>query len=209
MPTQTLLTAVNETLLNIGESRQGDLSSAVGVKGRLAMQKAIRFVGMLHNWRYLSAVISTANWVNDYAQLVPIQNLYEVTLDQQVLRSVPEDTLYGYAARTAFTPSVAPQYYSLTGQGVRVYPSPLTIDKPRVLFRVLLLPQVPQLAADNFTIPDDIYDAIQTYAEMLLHRNHTTDIAAMQACASDFELRIHMLRSRHTSQTVSNMGMLT
>lgn len=204
----TLLDSVNELLLNVGEQQVANLSGTVARKAALSVQRAIRFVANLHNWTFLNTVISTANWVNENAVLPPLQEVFAVSLDQYVLRSIAYDTLYEQDIRNNSAIGV-PLYFSRTASGVAVYPEPRTLDKPRVQFRVALAPTVPIVGGDNFTLPPDVYDAVMTYAEVLMHRNHTTDMGAMQACASDFELRIHMLRSRYSSQRTANMGMLT
>lgn len=207
--TTTLLAAANELLLNVGEQGVGDLGSSVGRKAAVAFQRALRFVSQLHSWSHLTANVTTPTWIGATAALPPVAEVYAVSLRQYMLSSTSYDRLYDHLIRTSPLLIGTPQYWSRSGSNVLVYPEPVGLDKPLVVFRVLRQPVTPLLAADSFTLPDDFYDAVQTYAEMLLHRNHTTDAAAAQACAADFELRIHMLRSRETSQPVSNLGMLT
>lgn len=208
MPTTTLLAACNEVLINIGEAEVTDLASPVGKKVRLAMQNAIRTVGTMHNWLYLQTTVSVvfANWLAGVAVLPPIQEVYTVWLGNDIIKPQPADQLNEALIKNPMAGS-QPLYYSRVGENkVLVYPEPSTANKPLVQFRVLLAPQVPSLAADTFTLPDDVYDIVSIYAQMLMHRNHTTDMQAMQACASEFEMRMHMLRSRDQSEVVSTMG---
>lgn len=206
MPTLTLLAACNEALLNVGENEVTDLASPVGKKARLAVQNAIRTISTMHNWLHLQAVVSANSWVNGYAVLPAIEEVYNVTLRNDVLESASADMLYNYAVRNPMTGST-PMWYARAGENrVLVYPEPSVTDKPLVQFRVMLQQSVPQLGSDSFTLPDDVYDLVAVYAQMLLHRNHTTDSVAMQACASEYEMRLHMIRSRDASQVVGSMG---
>ncbi|UZV39959.1 tail tubular protein A [Leptolyngbya phage LPP-1] len=207
MPTTSFINACNEVLLNVGELELSDFTTPVGRKAQIAYQRAIRAVSSLHAWQHLMSTVSALSWnvVGDIATLTPIQELYSVTLGTDVLRSVGFDELYERAARLATTST--PLYFSRAGQNeVLLYPAPSVAERANLLFRVMRQPTVPALPNDNFTLPDDFYDLVSIYAEMLMHRNHTTDIQAMQACQAEFELRTHMIRSRQTSQVVGNMG---
>lgn len=207
MPTTSLLIACNEVLLNVGELEVSDFTTPVGKKARLAYSSAIRAVSSLHAWQHLQATVSALSWnvEGDTATLTPIQELYSVSLGTDVLRSVGFDELYERDIRIAAT--ATPLYYARAEQNsVLLYPTPSVADRPNLKFRVLLQPTVPSLPGDNFTLPDDFYDLVHIYAQMLMHRNHTTDLQAAQACQSEFELRTHMVRTRQTSQVVGNMG---
>lgn len=205
MPTQTLLQACNETLLNIGELEQSDLSTPVGKKVRLSTISAIRAVSSLHAWQHLQATITATSWSGATATLAPIQELYSVALGTEVLHSVGFDELWERSQRIPAT--ATPLYFARAEQNtVLVYPNPTTAEQAAMRFRVLLQPATPNVASDSFTLPDDFYDLVQTYSQMLMHRNHTADAAAMEACSREFELRTHMVRTRQTSQVVGNMG---
>lgn len=208
MPTTTLLAACNDALLNVGELEQLDLSTPVGKKARLTIRSAISAVSSLHAWQHLQATISATSWSGATATLAPIQELYSVALGltaPSVLRSVGFDELWERSQRIPAT--ATPLYYARAEQyTVLLYPTPNATEQAAARFRVLLQPTIPSLAADSFTLPDDFYELVQIYAQMLLHRNHTTDATAMEACSREFELRTHMVRTRQTSQVVGNMG---
>lgn len=204
--TTTLLAACNEVLLNVGEMEVVDLTSPPARKARLALQKSIRTVGDMHNWSYLLQVVSTTNWVGNVATLVPIQEIYGASLKTTVLASVDADALFDYTASTDFPPGTPEMFAKVGDNRVAVYPEPLADDKPLVLFRVLLQPSTPSLATDSITMPADIYDLVTTFAEYLMHRNHTTDSGSAAECLKEFELRLHMLRTRDTTQQTANIG---
>lgn len=205
MPTTTLLNTCNEVLLNVGETEQLDFSTPVGKKARLAVRSAISAVSSLHAWQHLQTTILATSWVGATATLVPIQELYSVALGTDVLRSVGFDELWERAQRIPAT--ATPLYYSRAEQNtVLVYPNPTAAEQLAMRFRVLLQPTIPSLAADSYTLPDDFYELVGIYAQMLLHRNHTTDATAAEMCSREFEMRTHMVRTRQTSQVVGNMG---
>lgn len=206
MYTTTLLTACNEILLNVGETETSDLSAPHARKAKLAVQKALRSVASLHNWTYLQKVIQPSAWLNGYATIVPCQDVYSVSVGTNLLVSVDIDSLYERAVKLPALNGTPTHFSRVDETTVLVYPEPSVDEKAILTMRVLLQQQVPELADDEFSLPVDVYDCVMIYAEMLMHRNHTTDSSAMQQCSQEFEMRLHNLRSRDTSQVVSNMG---
>ncbi len=206
MYTTTLLEACNEVLLNVGETEVPDLSAPHAKKARLSIQRALRSVASLHNWTYLQKVIQPSSWLNGYATIVPCQDIYTVSLRTDLLLSAGIDELYDRAVRFPNLDGTPTHFSRVDETTIFVYPQPSVVDQADIMLRVLLQQQVPQLAGDDFSLPVDVYDCIMIYAEMLMHRNHTTDSAAMQQCSQEFEMRLHNLRSRDSSQVVFNMG---
>ena len=209
MTTATLLAACNELLLQVGEIEVTALLSPPARKARLALQSSIRFVSQLHPWQHLQATLSPLSWVGGVATFAPLADVYQAFCNGYVISAAKAPSLL---EKANVAPSVTgtPQYYAQWGDNsVLFYPTPSASDKLLTTIIALTTPTVPSLDTDSFTLPDEFYDAVMTYAQYLMHRNHTTDMQAAQQSLSDFELRIHMLRSRQAGHSVTFMGMLT
>lgn len=206
MATLTLLQACNQVLLNVGETEVPELTSPPARKARLSVQRAIRSVASLHNWTYLQKVIQPSAWLNGYATVVPTQDVYTASVGTTILRSADIDALYEQSVKAPVVSSTPTHFSRVDETTIFFYPEPSVAERDSIRLRVLLQQQVPQQAGDSFTLPDDVMDCVMIYAEMLMHRNHTTDSAAMQQCSQEFEMRLHNLRSRDSSQTVGNMA---
>lgn len=200
-----LLTACNEALLQVGEREQSDLSTPVGKKARLAIRGAIDMCATMHAWRFLRQTVITTNWLNGVVTLPPFKELYQVTSGNILLTPTNPAALLN---RLAQSPVIGiPSRYCVTGDNqVTVYPEPSLADKNAMQFRLLLEPTLPSLATDDIVVPTPFYELVVLYAQIILHRTHTTDLASAEAAQRDFEIRMHLSRTRDNLQTVSNLG---
>ena len=205
----TLLESCNEVLIQVGESEQASLNSSVGKKVRLAVRRAQNFVGVLHAWRHLRVTVTTTNWVGGLATLPPFQSLFQCFYTQGTtaypLASINPSAL-NYKLEQA--PQVGiPRFYCIEGEGVvRLYPTPTPAMLPLIDFYILLRPPIASNPADVLAGPDSYVELCILYAQVIMHRTHTTDLNASQATMREFETSVHMYRTRDNLQEVSFMG---
>jgi hypothetical protein len=200
----TLLDAVNEALLQVGEREQTALTSPIAKKARLAVRSSVDLCSRMHAWRHLRSTILTTSWVNGVATLAAFQELYHVVSGTIILKASNPDSLQN---QERISPIVGvPSYYAVIGENkVLVYPQPDVPTREAIEFQVLLEPTLPNLATDVIAVPPGLYELIVLYTQIVLHRTHTGDLASAEACLRDFEVRMHMYRTRENLQSVSTM----
>jgi hypothetical protein len=207
----TLLEACNEVLLMVGEREVPNFSSPVGKKVRLSLRRAQFFVGTLHPWRHLRAKTtpSLADWVGDVVTLAPFSVIYSshhapLPSQSYEVQQINPETLQ-YKARNAPIVGI-PQYYSVVGENkVQVYPQPTDTMKAQMTFSLLTKAQIASAPTDVLQGPDGYNELIVLYAQIVMHRCHTTDLNAAESTAREFETSIHMYRSLDVAQQVSYM----
>jgi len=200
----TLLDACNEVLLMVGEREVSNFTTPIGKKVRLAYRRAQSFVGVLHAWRHLRSTtqVVLSSWVNDVATLPPFLTVYTASYNGYEIRSINPETLK-YKARVAPATGV-PQYFSVVGEDqVQLYPQPSATDKPLIRFSLLLKPTIASAPTDVLQGPDMYNDLVTLYAQVIMHRTHTTDLNAAEATAREFETSIHMYRTSEVLQPIS------
>lgn len=205
MATQTLLETCNEALLQVGEREQPSLTAPTGKKARLAVRSAIDICARMHAWRFLRVIASTTNWLNSVGTLPPFQELYQASNGTQLLYLTSPEAIQNHVIRN---PEVGlPLYCSVIGENqVMVYPLPAAAVLNAIQFRLLLQPTIPDIATDVLNFPAPFFELVDLYTQVILHRTHTTDLASAEAALRDFEVRMHMHRTRDNMQHVSNLG---
>lgn len=207
MTTTTLLAAANELLLSVGEMEAPDFAFPPAKKARNSILSAIRFTSMLHDWEHLRVALAPLSWVGGVATFAPHSRVISMLCGSYTVRPVKVDSLLRINALTAYTGQPM-MYAPYSAESYLFHPTPTAANKLLISLFAVTSPTTPSLPADTLTLPDDFYDAVQTYAQYLMHRNHTADNQAAQLALQDFELRVHMMRTREGSSP-SNIGMLT
>lgn len=205
----TLLEACNEVLLQVGEREVVNFSSVVGKKVRLAYRRAQNFVGVLHAWRHLRVAVITTNWVGGVATLSNFSSVYQVFYTQgtSAISLTPINPMTLYSKFEQSPQTGIPRYYCITGENtVQLYPTPTTAMQPLIDFYVRLRPTVASAPVDVLQGTDAYVELCTLYAQVVMHRTHTTDLAAAQATMREFETSVHMYRTRDNLQEVSFMG---
>lgn len=198
----TLLEAVNEVLLQVGEREVSSFSSPVARKARLAIRRAQNFVGTLHQWRHLRATVSPSRFVGDICTLPPFLTIYSVYRGTQALQPINLDAII-YKVNTANSAG-NPRYYSIVGENsVLIYPSPTPTEQTQIRVSLLLDATVASNPADVLEGPDGYVDLVTLYAQVVMHRIHTTDLNAADATAREFETSVHMYRTLNVIQPIS------
>lgn len=191
----TLLELANEVLLQVGEHPVSDFTSPVALKAKLACQLSLQFCSTLHGWMFLRQTVSTSNWVNGVATIVPFQKIYSVSLYTNILSCQRLRALKQLNTRSPYISN--PTYYSICGQDqVLLYPEPVLADKPLVLFDILAHLTIPLLPADTLPYPQSFLNIVSLYAQATLHRTHTGDTTSIESTTRVFELAVHMYRLR-------------
>lgn len=203
----TLLELVNDSLLMVGEREVPNFESSVGRKGRLAVRNAQQFVGILHQWRHLRAIINTTpeSFVGGTATIAPFSRIFSAFVGTLALQCAQPRTMQ---YKVATGPLVStPEYYSIAGESsVEFYPTPTLLDQSRITLHVLLKPTIASNTTDTLEGPAEYVDLVSLYAQVVLHRTHTTDLNAAEATAREFETRVHMYRTLNVMQSISFMG---
>lgn len=203
----TMLESVNEALIQVGEREVPNFTSSVGRKARLAVRNAQQFVGLLHQWRHLRASITTAPaaFVADIATIAPFSRVFQAYVGTLALQDINPGTLSHKKNTAPITGT--PNYYSIVGESkIQFYPTPLLVDQSKILLDVMLKPTIGSNTTDTMEGPDDYVSLVTLYAQVILHRTHTTDLNAAESTAREFETRVHMYRSLNVIQSVSFIG---
>jgi hypothetical protein len=196
--TKTLIDAVNELLLVIGELPVTNLSSPVARKAVIAINRAASQVGQHHRWTFLRATTGVTAVPGDagaYTILFPSSRILAVYLPGNVLQEQPPLSLLQQAKQVPATG--VPRYWSrVTETLLRIYPAMLPAAVPTATVLYLGLISEMFVATDTLTVPDDVYYCIQTYAEMTMHRIHTADMNALQAATLEYENKLQYARTK-------------
>lgn len=193
--TKTLLEAVNELLLIVGELDVATLTSPVARKAVVAIQRGISAVSDLHRWSYLEAtVVPSSVSGNVLTLLFPNSRIRFVSFSQTVLSEEPEPRIYAAIATSPATgwPRV---FARLSESTVLIYPTIVPADLSKFSLKVNQLPILPIIATDVITLPDSVYNCVQLHAEVIMHRIHTGDMEALNAAQAEFETKLHYART--------------
>ena len=204
-----LLEACNEVLLQVGEKEVANFSSNAGKKVRLAYRRAQNFVGVLHAWRHLRVTVTTTNWVGGLSTLPNFSSLYQAfyTQGSSAISLTPVNPMLINTKIEQAPLTGIPRYYCITGENtVQLYPTPTAAMQPFIDFYVRLRPTIASFPADVLQGTDAYVELCTLYAQVVMHRTHTTDLAAAQITMREFETSVHMYRTRDNLQEVSFMG---
>jgi hypothetical protein len=205
----TLLEAANEALLLVGEREVLGLTSPVGRKALLAVKRSQVFVGNLHAWRHLrQRITNTANWVGGVATLPPFSEVTSVLLRPGIeIRRISPTYLRDKQNDDATVQTGTPSYFCVVGDNkVELYPAPSSADRLNISFSVVAKPVISQNATDVLEGPDEYSQLVSLYAQVILHRCHTTDLNAAEATVREFETSVHMQRTRDNLSLITYMG---
>lgn len=193
----------------IGEREVSNFNSVTGRKVRLAYRRAQNFVGILHQWRHLRASTTTLStaWVGGTVTLPPFTEVYRATYKPSTLlayplRSINPDTLRRKDA-VAMLQGI-PEFYAIVGENrVQFYPTPTLQMRTEIELDLLLRPTIASQPGDILEGVDSYVDLVTLYAQVVMHRVHTTDLNAAEATAREFETSVHMYRTANVLQSVS------
>lgn len=158
--TKTLLEAVNDTLIQIGERTVSSLGSIPAQKARLALEKALGELNVAHDWEWLRDDVQPDTWDGHNCTLSGVSRVfgaYYRAVDSSGtftnLKFIPQDDfrLLLLADTTEGTPEAFTQFDDST---FGVYPAPGETNQSGVHFRVLKFMEMPQATGDVFNVPD-------------------------------------------------------
>lgn len=189
------LSKVNSLLERIGELEAPDFDGVVSRKAVAAWQDSLLFISSTMRWRHLRVQVAANSWVGDSVANVPkYQTVLHVYHEGCTLREAPfEDVLKAIQASTL---SGVPTVWAQRNEGSILLTPTSNLEKPKVLFDLILLPTVPQLVSDVIQLPTQFEQCVDLYAEALLHQRHTTDTVAFSQVKQQLEQQLQLLRIR-------------
>jgi len=197
----SFLSQTNELLITVGELPVDDFEGYVARKAVLAFQQALRFVSSLYRWPHLRSEVAATSWVGDtVANLPEFQSVIAVFLSDTPKLTLPKVT-YERLQEGALNAVDVPSMWAYRDQRSLQFRPVDTDSKAKLRFYLLLAPTVPVNVSDNITLDSQFLQCVMLYAESILHRTHTTDLASANASSRQFEVELQTLRTRRESDT--------
>jgi hypothetical protein len=197
----TFLDQTNDLLLTVGELPVSDFDGYVARKAVLAFQQALRFVSTLYRWPHLRSEVVPTSWVGDtVANLPEFQSVIAVFLQDSPKIKLPEVT-YQKLQEGILDVADTPTMWAHRDQRSLQFRPVDATNKAKLRFYLLLAPTVPVNVSDNITLDAQFLQCVTLYAESILHRTHTTDLASANASSRQFEVELQTLRTRRESDT--------
>lgn len=197
----SFLDQTNELLITVGELPVSDFEGYVARKAVLAFQQSLRFVSSLYRWSHLRSEVVATSWVGDtVANLPEYQSVISVYF-QDVGKKKLEEVTYQKLQEGALNIPEAPCMWAHRDQRSLLFRPVDNQSKNKLRFYLLLTPTVPVNVSDNITLDAAFLQCVMLYAEAVLHRTHTTDLASANAASRQFEVELQTLRTRRESDT--------
>ena len=197
----TFLDQTNQLLVTVGELPVSDFEGFVARKAVLAFQQALTFVSSLYRWPHLRTEVVASSWVGDNVAVLPayqsvIAVFYEDGLSVKVKLG---KTTYEDMQRYIYDAPGIPRKWAHRDQYSMLLQPTDAASKLLVKFYLLLMPTIPTAISDNITLDPAFLQCVMLYAESILHRTHTTDLASANAVSRQFEVELQTLRTRRES----------
>lgn len=203
----TFLTLVNDLLTSVGELEAPDFQGISSRKAVLSWQKAIRFVSNTMRWRHLRSQVNPSSWVGFNVAIVPAyQSVLGVYLDD-VAPSTGTTKLYRREyqqvwLRRNLTPSIPCSWSERTETSIIMDPV-ATSYRSLIQVDLILVPTIPTLVSDEVSYPENFLQCCALYAEVEMHRIHTTDPTGYNQALAAFEQQLQLERTREGSDLPS------
>jgi hypothetical protein len=197
----SFLDQTNDLLLTVGELPVSDFDGYVARKAVLAFQQALCFVSTLYRWPHLRSEVVATSWVGDtVANLPEFQSVMAVFLQDNPKLKLPEVT-YQKLQEGVLNSAATPTMWAHRDQRSIQFRPVDAANKAKLRFYLLLAPTVPVNVSDNITLDAQFLQCVMLFAESILHRTHTTDLASANASLRQFEVEVQTLRTRRESDT--------
>lgn len=153
----TLLQAVNEVLVSIGERAVTTIGTFPSQKARYALNQALQDIANLNDWAFTKQSTAAVSWSLDEATLPAMSRLLGVSLRPSQGQGVYE---LEAVSRTDYdfynTSSGFPRTYTQTDVNkVRVSPYPVTeVERNNVIFHYVAALTPPATESATFPIPE-------------------------------------------------------
>lgn len=210
--TTTVLQAINQTLLNIGERSVNGITSPTGQLAFNALSEALRDLETVHRWDWLYDYLPAVSWTAETAMLDNIRTLQTVQVGSATngFRELQYVTPQEFDMRplTAYTGvNDAATWYTITGNNeVRLNPYPDDSEsRSRVRFYVTRALTIPNDISSILPVPDRFVALLVKRASYLMALRHLDDTTSARAFNSEFQELAQ--RYRDTERKVSTRGM--
>lgn len=198
----TTLQTINDLLTTVGELPAADIDGIVARKALLALQQSITFVSSLYRWPHLRTEVVSTSWVGStVANLPAFQSVISVFLEDSKEKVLLGEATYEDVQSHAFDDAGAPTMWTHRDQRSLLFPPVSLAFQPKVKFFLLLSPTIPINKNDEITLDPQFLQCVMLYAEQILHRTHTTDLASGAAAYRQFEVELQTLRTRRESDS--------
>lgn len=208
----TVLQAINQTLLNIGERSVNGITSPTGQLAFNALSEALRDLETVHRWDWLYDYLPAVSWTGETATLDNIRTLQTVQVGsaangfRELQYVTPQE--FDMRALTAYTgTNDSATWYTITGNNeVRLNPYPNDSEsRSRVRFYVTRALTIPNDISSVLPVPDRFVALLVKRASYLMALRHLDDSTSARAFNSEFQELAQ--RYRDTERKVSTRGM--
>jgi hypothetical protein len=213
--TTTLLQAVNDVLLGIGERPITNFGSNLGAKAKSTITTATYDVGSLDDWSWLITKRNADGWDGNRAILNNRRRIYNVQYRSAVGKPFidaryvfPQDfdneTITGYSL-----PGSYPLKYTTDSElSVLLNPYPTTTDEQiKIFFRTADVIVPPTTLNGTFPVPERFVELIKKRTLYYLALRHLDDAAMASMFNSEYEVLAQRLRDTERSHAVGALNM--
>lgn len=220
--TSTLLSVVNEVLLNVGERVVNSFDSPTARKAKQYVVESLKELQLRDDWEFLRDVVPALSWTGlGIATLPTYQRLHSIqyTIPNSAASAVNK-VFVAYLDRPSFarlnptpitlldTAYYPTTYTILDDDRVQLHPYPSDVStQARVSFHITKAFVLPTLVGDFLPIPERFTPLIVRLASSLMASRHLDDANAASMFRNEFEGMLAIVRSREqlTPSTGTNM----
>lgn len=176
--TTTLLEAINEVLVSIGERSVTTIGTFPSQKARYALSQALQDIANLNDWAFLKQSTAAVSWSLDEATLPAMSRLLGVSLRPYQGWGVYE---LEAVSRTDYdwyntSPGLPRVYLQSDVDKVRVAPYPVTeTEKNNLLFHYVAALTMPATESATFPIPERFIPLLVKGAMQYMALTHLDD----------------------------------
>ncbi len=212
--TTTLLDAVNNVLLDVGERRVTSLTTPFAQKAAKYVLEAVREIQRYNDWNWLYDTVTPTSWVGDQATLTNVHRILHASWDigtnstYKRLRYLDPETYDATVVPTPFDWSVssssAPGVWTLIKRNMlRVNPYPTDqIGKTKLKVYVIREMVPPAEPGDKFPIPEDMMSLVNMYATSKMCLHHLGDAQTAAILKDQFNEQVFLARAREAKAPV-------
>lgn len=189
--TTTLLDAVNDVLLHVGERQVTTFNSYPAQKAVNFCQEALLELLDANDWKFNRDKVTADSWSNEVATLTEVRRLLGVSIQfSNGVRGVLNEVTFDEFNQYNPTEGIPYYFWFENSTTVHVHPYPSAAEQANVLFDVIEIPTTPTAVDDTFPIPQRFIRFITTYATARMKQDHLDDANNAQL---DFQRADRML----------------
>ena len=218
--TTTLLTAVNNVLLDVGERAVTTLTTPVARKAQKYVQDAVREIQRYHHWEWLYATITPTSWSGDSATLTNVDRILHISWDNSTTGGPfyrlkyldPEEydvQVFPKSFDSTTEKATYPRVWTIsTRDTIRVNPYPVDASgQSRVRAYVILDMIPPANANDVFPIPEEMMYLVNKYATAMMYYHHLDDKQGAAGMKQEVFQQLAYIRTRNSKSPGTELNM--